>query len=62
MDKEEVLVMFTMVIIIGVGVIYTVITDYQSSFKNNFMGIGILCKDLIPLASIVFGYYLGKSK
>lgn len=32
MDKEEVLVMFTMAIIIGVGVIYTVITDYQSSF------------------------------
>ena len=44
-----------LVMIIG-GVLYSVITDWSLSLG----GLGKLCKDLIPLASIVYGYYLGK--
>lgn len=56
MKKSNNLVMLIMLVIIIGGVLYSVITDWSLSLG----GLGKLCKDLIPLASIVYGYYLGK--
>lgn len=61
MKKHEIIVMLTMGIIIVTGVIYSVATDWSMIIKNLFLGIRKICKDLIPLASIVFVYYLGRS-
>ena len=61
MNKADNLVMAIMLIIIIFGVVYSIYSDWSLLIENSLNGIGKICKDLIPLASIVFGYYLGKS-
>ena len=62
MTKSEIITMFIMFGIIVIGVIFAVYTDFSQLFKNPFSGFGRLCKDMIPLASIILAYYLGKDK
>ncbi|MCZ3746983.1 hypothetical protein L2528_05985 [Limosilactobacillus vaginalis] len=59
-DYSKISVMIIMLSIIVIGVIYSVYSDWSVLIENPLTGSGKICKDLIPLASIVFGYYLGK--
>lgn len=60
-DGTNTSIMLIMVVIIISGVIYTVCNDFGSYTNYGILKyLGRICSDLIPLASIVFGYCLGK--
>lgn len=43
------------------GCVYSFITDITPT-TGVFDGVGMLCKDLMPMFTIVIGYYLGSEK
>ena len=57
--------MYTVVVLFALmtayGCLYSFITDITPT-TGIFAGVGMLCKDLMPMFTIVIGYYLGSEK
>lgn len=60
MNRDDILVMCIIFSIIIIGIIFSVYSDWSVLIEDPIAGSGKICKDLIPLASILFGDYLGK--
>ncbi len=63
--KRNGLGMYTVVVLFTLmtayGCLYSFITDITPTTRV-FDGVGMLCKDLMPLFAIVIGYYFGSER